>query len=369
MLGGNDSHRSELPSPRRLREARRRGDVPFSAHAVACAALLAGACVISLRGPAIARQAIPAIRECMDRATSPGLDVAGVLATAAAAGREIAVVSLPIVLTIALAAAVVGFLQTGVFIAPAAIRPSLERLDVLQGLRRSLFSARPFRSGFRSTLWMLVIVLAGGIAIWSSLPELLRLELLEPASIGARASALTVRTAFWALLPCALFAPLDIVLERRRHRRALMMTREELLRELKEDQGSFQRALHESPPDQGVSLTDFEGLASAQVLVTDGDRFACALRWDGDPLKPPHVCIRAMTDVVRLIRSAAARGVPTLRHSTLAAQLRELPLGVPVPARLYGPVADALQWARRFAGVPARAPERSPGSPVPIAER
>jgi flagellar biosynthesis protein FlhB len=126
-------NRTEKPTPRRLREARRRGDVARSAELSAAGALAAGLLALAVTGPSATTALVRTIRAALLSATSAELDPAATLLGATLVFGRLAA---PILLAAAAGGALAAALATGFAVTPGALRPRLERVDPFRGLRR-----------------------------------------------------------------------------------------------------------------------------------------------------------------------------------------------------------------------------------------
>ena len=332
--------RTEEPTPRRLRQARERGQVPRSrlftgslvlAGGSAGAALGLGGAADELRGwtatllargssvPAALHQAL----SLLVRASAPALGGA------------------------VLGAVVAGLATSGWAPSAAVVLPRLERLDPVAGLKR-LFSWRTAAEVARSAA--VAALLAGVVAAgaWSLLPPALRLPVLDAPGAGLillRPEALRV----WSrvLLLAAAIGLVDLLLARRRHRRSLRMSRDEVRREHREQEGDprhreHRRAAHR----QLLAAGRARGVKAASVVVVNPVHVAVALRWAPEECDAPYLVARGRGEDARTIRAEAlSAGVPVVRDVSLARGLVQYDVGEEVPEELYRAAAVVLQHA------------------------
>jgi flagellar biosynthesis protein FlhB len=140
----------------------------------------------------------------------------------------------------------------------------------------------------------------------------------------------------------AAFGAIDWALARSRHRRALLMTRDEVRREPKEDEGdpaykSERRRLHRGLLEAGA-------LSRAAVVVVNPTRIAVALRHDRDGDEAPRVVAKGCGAAAARIRSEARRaGIPIVHDVPLARALHRLAdVGDEIPEELYEAAAAVL---------------------------
>jgi type III secretion protein U len=140
----------------------------------------------------------------------------------------------------------------------------------------------------------------------------------------------------------AVIGVVDLALERRRVRRALKMTREEVRRELREDEGDPDRRADRSRAHR--ALVEAGPIAGATVVVVNPTRVAVALRHDREGEGAPRIVAKGTGSMAARIRSAARRaGVPIVRDVPLARALHRLAdVGDELPEELYDAAAALL---------------------------
>jgi type III secretion protein U len=228
--------RTEEPTPRRLRQARERGQVPRSrlftgslvlAGGSAGAAFGLGEATDQLRGWTAALLARGAT---VPAALHQALSLL-VLASAPALGGAV------------LGAVVAGLATSGWAPSGAAVLPRLERLDPIAGLKR-LFTWRTAAELGRSAA--VAALLAGVLTAgaWpcsrqrSGCPSSRRRAPVWSCSVRRRSALSRV------LLLAAAIGLVDLLLARRRHRRSLRMSRDEVRREHREQEGDPRHRAH-----------------------------------------------------------------------------------------------------------------------------
>jgi flagellar biosynthesis protein FlhB len=330
--------RTEQPTPRRLREARRRGEVARSADLSASGALAGGLAGLCVFGPGMVRALARALSAALASAADVSPDPSQ---CASAAIRLVLGLSLPIAGCALAGGVAAAAVQTGAGFFPDVLRPRLERLDPLRGLRRLVSPVQLCRAGLALLkAGVLVTVLA---LWWRDSARTLATAPRASSAAGAVAS-------FGAVAPLAIrlaaalavIGVVDLALERRRVRRALMMTRDEVRRELREDEGDAERRADRRRVHR--ALVEAGPVAAATVVVVNPTRVAVALRHDRAAAGAPRVVAKGTGIAAGRIRSAARRaGVPIVRDVALARALHRLgDVGDEIPEELYDAAAALL---------------------------
>jgi type III secretion protein U len=163
-----------------------------------------------------------------------------------------------------------------------------------------------------------------------------------------RAPGLLLGLALRLVAALAALALVDVWRVRRRHRSALRMTRDEVRREQREDQGD--PALRGERQRHHRALLEAGPVARATVVVVNPTHLAVALRHHRGEPDAPRVVAKGKGRAAARIRSAARRaGVPVVRDVPLARALdRLVEVGDEIPERLYD--AAAVVLARLYGG-------------------
>ncbi len=304
---------------------------------VGVAATALGLAALVALGPDLAREEARLLRRALEDAVQ-GRTVHPALLLRDAIGRVLRL-SGPIVLAAAAGAAAAGVLQTGGLLAPEALRFRPERLGPMAGLRRMLSGAALAQAAL-SLSAAAAAVAAGLSALLDAAPALSQAPRMRPPEAWMTAAG-AGRAALLPLLGVlAAAGGADLLLQRRRHLRALRMTRAEQEREHREDEGdprlrAERRRIQAGPPSSAPP---------AACVVVNPTRLAVALGHRRGSDDPPLVLAKgAGRRAASLRRAARLRGIPVVRDPALARALFRLAeVGEAIPEELYEAVAAVL---------------------------
>ncbi|MDA3862710.1 MAG: EscU/YscU/HrcU family type III secretion system export apparatus switch protein, partial [Deltaproteobacteria bacterium] len=128
-----------------------------------------------------------------------------------------------------------------------------------------------------------------------------------------------------------------------RQRRSLMMTRYEVEKEQKQDEGdphhkSERKRLHQELLEEQM----FSAIKEADLIVINPEHVAVALK-EGNNGAPPKVVASGINNIARRIKKIARQEkIPIYRDVKLARSLYKLPKGEQIPPELYQAVATVL---------------------------
>ena len=345
--GSDDA--TEEPTPRRLDEARRRGEVAYSRELSAAAALLAAIVVLAADAPALAARAVATLRAALAGAVAGG-DRGGALALEATLAARMLGPTLGAVLLVAIA---LGLAQTrGLVLAP--VRVDLGRLSPGGALGR-VFGGQAAAAAGQGLLKVALVGVVAALALRPVLGAVAGLTGASAARLLAALGALTGRLAVRLAAVGVALGALDAFLVARRHRRGLRMTRQEVRREHKEAEGDpahrgERLRLHREIVEQRM----IDDVRRADFVVVNPEHIAVALRYDPEGDAAPVVVAKGERLVAERIKQIAREaGVPIFRDVGLARALVELGEGGEIPPALYEAVAEILRVVQGLDGAAA----------------
>ena len=345
------AEKSEQPTPRRLREARRRGQIAFSVEATGAAAFLAGAGALAFVAPRAVgefhglMQGTAAAFASVESGNAAAVWQEPLRRSALAALRLLA----PVLGSLVVAGVGLAFAQAGFHLAPSRLAPELNRLSPAAALKR-IVSPQGAIDLLRTVVKIVTVLLIGWGVVSAAFPAVVALHAARPADVTMVLGQMLRSLALQAGLALALLAAADYALQRRRWLKGLMMSRQEVRQEYKEQEGdpiirSQRRALHQELASQQIVAE----VRLASALVVNPTHLAVALRYDRDRMAAPRVTAKGGGAVAKLMKKVAERhDVPVVRDEPLARALFVVEPGRHVPRELYEGVAEVLLFASQL---------------------
>ena len=334
------SDKSEAPTPRRLRKARERGDSPVSFALSQSVSFLPAILLMPAVLVATAARVSEILLVTLRDGRSP--------LTPCAVALEVLRLSLPLLLAVALAAALALLVQTRGMLSAGRLAPRLERLDPIEGAKQ-LFSRERWFSALRAILsaafvawfaWLLFRRHAADLALMTGQAEAI------PAVAGVLAQKLARYAAFVGLALGTVDLALVFAAWLRRHR----MSPDEVRREFREAEGNPEvKAQRRRAHQEALTGSLLNSVRNATVVVVNPTHLATALHYASENAEgAPRVVAQGQGEVARLIIEAArAYGVPCVRDVPVARALAELEVGDEIPEALYEVVAEILRELAR----------------------
>jgi flagellar biosynthetic protein FlhB len=344
--------KTEEPTPRRREEARRQGQVPFSAELVGSLVLLAGVVGLMYLGPDVWDAMIGLFRHDLRLIYQPemGTEEARELMQRALVRMLSAMAPF---FGLLLAVGVAGCLvQVGFQINTEKLAPDFDKLNPANGLQR-LFSFGSVVRGLLTILKVVALAVVAYLVLERRAGVITSLSRDRLPGAAAAAWAVVLRLAAYLATAIALVAVLDYIYQRRRFEQSLRMTREELKRELKEEEGDPQiKARIRQLQRERSRRKMLAEVPRATVVVTNPQHYAVALRYDpGRDAAPVVVAKGSGVFARRIAELARGHGVPVLERPPLAKALHGLREGQPIPGPLFRAVAEVIALVYRMRGM------------------
>ncbi len=340
--------RSEDATPRRREQARAEGQVAYSSD------LMIGAvcCVVSIllqwQGPTLLARTADLMRSALSKLAVTDWTLIETQASAAWLMGGVATCCLTPLLIIWVLQWAVGFAQTGFHWRMEALAPKWDRLSPEQGWSRIASGTSVHK--LAGTLFKLLLVV--GLLGWRFVldrPVIHSLGRLPLRQGLVETSLIVSRAMLWLGVAMLIVGLLDYALQRWKHERQLMMTREELKQEAREEQGdpqvkSRQRKLQrEARKERGI-----KNVPQATVIITNPTHLAIALRYTPDMAAPLVVAKGSGRRAERIKQVARQHGIHVTENKPVARTLyKHIDVGRAVPPQLYTAVAAIMAVAYR----------------------
>jgi flagellar biosynthetic protein FlhB len=342
--------KTEQPTPRRLQEARRKGQVAKSQEltgAVSMAAVLL-LFLIGLEWFVLNLQRMFSVY--LEGFTRYSVTPENIGYFAWQAIALLFGLTAPVVMVVLLVALLVNFAQVGFLFAPSVLVPKLERLNPVQGLKR-IFSGRGLFEFAKATFKIFFI---GALCSWLLHVRMEDLMILSATSPGQGLYVVhnvLLLVAGAAAAAYLLIAMLDLVYQRYAHHKSLMMTKSEVKDEYRQTEGDPHLKSWLRKRQREIAMNRIKDeVPRATVVVTNPIHLAVALRYKEGEMSAPVVTAKGAGYLAARIKELAAKhGVPVVEHRDLARYLyRRTQIGAEVPVAVYQAVAEILAMVYRL---------------------
>lgn len=348
----DDAQKTEEPTPKKISEARKRGNVARSMEINTWLMLFAGTIIVAMVAPTLMGKISSIALTFIERPHEYGMEIGnlpGLLTRTVSAVGLALVIPGAFLFVIALAT---GVVQNGLVFSPKALEPRLEKFSPLTGLKRYA-SWRQWIEFFKGLLKIGVI---GTVAVLLLLPEFKRIDTLptvDLADVLGLLHVLIVKLLLYVLAILSVVAFVDIVFQRMQHRKQLRMTKQEVKDEFKQAEGDphVKGRLRQIRMDRARQRM-MQAVPDADVVVTNPTHFAVALKYKQEEMEAPVLVAKGQDLIAQKIREVAEEhDIPIVENKPLAQALfKSVELDQEVPTEHYKAVAEVISYVWRLQG-------------------
>jgi flagellar biosynthetic protein FlhB len=366
----SDLEKTEQPTSRRLEQAREEGQVPQSRELSTFLVLIAGAAGLWLMGDWIAGRVLGALRHGFSFERAVAFDTQLMLEDFGDLFTHVLLTMLPLFGVLIVAAIGAPILLGGLVFSPKALEIKLSRMDPLKGFGR-MFSLHGLVELVKSVLKAMVVGAMGVFAVWREREHIFTLMSASLESAIPDFLQTVLFAAVLIILGLAIIALMDVPFQLWQYHKKLRMTKEEVKRENKEQEGDpHVKARIRSVQREMARRRMMAAVPKADVVVTNPTHFSVALKYDAERMGAPVVVAKGRGEIALKIRELARENkVPLLEAPPLARALyAHCELEQPVPTALYTAVAEVMAYVYQLNNWMARGglPPATPGRlPVP----
>ena len=355
----NGQEKTELPSEKRIREAREKGDVPRSRELSTAAVFGLGVAALLALGGSLSARSLDWMRGALR--PDPGLVGSPELLFGHVGELIIGFMWIlaPFVAVTLVACFVSPVLMGGLNVSSKALMPDLKRLNPLSGLKR-IYGPEGLAELLKSLLRVALVGVAAAVVLVPGLPKL-RAMPNQPLELAAGTG---LNFALWLLLATAaamfLLGLMDAPYQKWNWYRKLKMTRQELREEMKESEGRPEvkgriRQLQREMSQRRM----MEDVPTADVIVVNPTHYAVALKYDGGSMRAPKVLAKGVDELALRIREVGTRHRVALVEAPPLARVlyREAEIGQEIPVKLYAAVAQVLSYVYQLRNWRAGTPQ------------
>lgn len=337
--------RTEEATPKRRQDARKKGTVAKSTDLVGAAGLLAVALFVPGMVQAFGQGSLEVLSNTVAR-TPQDLSPHSMVSYASAVAAPLAFAALPLLLILLVVGVATNFAQVGFVLSAESMKPTFEKINPATGLKR-MFSRKSLVEGLKAVAklgvfsWLVYAAISND---WSRIVSTGFMSPMDAAMVlGQILHGLLVKIAMvWFAI-----AAFDYFFQRKEVEKQLKMTKDELKREMKEQEGSPEMKMAIAQRRRKILKGGMvQKLKEANVLVTNPTHFAVAIRYERNSMHAPVVVAKGQDFLALKMREIAGDiDLPIVENKPLARALyKKCEPGDFIPRDLFTPVAEVLAY-------------------------
>jgi len=336
--------KTEQPTPRKLQEARRKGQVAKSKDLSAAVVLMAAVTVFFISAEnavtGMERHLSWYIANCFSF-NLPDKHLPGVFLKSL---FDIFLIFAPVLLVSIFFAVVANVVQTGFLLAGESLIPKPDRLNPLEGLKK-MFSVNSLVELLKSILKVVVVGVVSYLVAVKYIPELLMVFYKNPSQEMLEIIDVLIVVAAAGGGAYLLMAVFDFYYQRFDFLKSMRMSKQEIKDEYKQTEGDPQIKGWLRKRQREISMNRIrEEVPRATVVVTNPIHYAVALRYQEGVTGAPIVIAKGAGDIALRLKAIAVKSsVPVVENPPLARSLfQQVDIGREIPVELYQSVAEVM---------------------------
>ena len=347
----DNAQRTEDPTPKRLADARKKGDAPKSQEVTAAVMLAAGALGLwMLAGPA-ATSVMHLGAAFLDHPHEFLTDGAALQQILVAVSLQLGAALGLVAILVFVAAILANVGQAMPVFTTERMKPSLQKISMIAGAKR-VFGPTGLVN-FAKGVGKLIIV--GALLFYALWPDRELLVVSLSADAGTLLSmikALTLKLVGLTVIAMLIIAALDLAFQRHSWMKRLRMTKEEVRRELKETEGDPQvKGRQRQLRDARMRKRMLAAVKDATVVIMNPTHYAVALDYEMGASEAPTCIAKGIDDLaLRMRETAREHGVPVVENPPLARALHaSVEIDQEIPIEHFEAVAKVIGFIMKKA--------------------
>jgi len=347
MSEGSGGEKTEQPSPKKIRDARKKGQVARSQEVVTTITLLAVIAYLWASWDLTVDQLVGLIK--LVAGLTGGPFEPNWRIALFEVGRVLMEIMAPVLGVVVVAALASNFLQVGLLFAFEGVAPKLSKISPAAGAKR-IFSMKQIVEVAKSIVKIVFLSVLLYFVLRGAIGPLMYALPCGFYCISDLTGYLLTKLLVYSAFAFILVSAVDFIYQKHTHTKSLMMTKDEVKREYKESEGDPEiKGKRKQLAQELLMSDDGEAARKSTAVVVNPTHVAVVLRFVEGETPLPTVVAKGLNKNAHFLRTQAEQaGVPVFRNVTLARALyAEVGVDEFVPEALFGAVAEVLVWVAR----------------------
>ncbi len=257
----------------------------------------------------------------------------------------------PVLLIFLFIVLLTSFLQIGFRFNFSLLAIKMERISLIRGLKR-MFSLKALIEAFKAIIKAFICGFIFVYILKEYFKDCILLINFKIQSICNVLNKVSIELSIKVLSVFLLIAIIDVVYQRWDYFKNLRMSKEELIQELKQEEGdplinSKRKQMHKE-----IAMANLvKDVSKANVIIVNPDEIAVALYYERYEMSAPVVIAKGIFHMAEYIKDIA-RGydIPIIEDIALAHELIKIKIGDEIPKKLYEAVAEIYKVVYELKG-------------------
>jgi flagellar biosynthesis protein FlhB len=345
----DDSDKSFDPTPQKLLEARKKGEIARSTD-LQTAAGYAG---LTLALLAMGAQAIIAFGTHLQVVLGQSVELSVAMFTGSPSAVmsgilwNVAAALAPIFALPGLAVLGAILAQKAFVVAPSKLQPKLSRISILQNAKQKFGRGGFFEFG-KSFLKLILYSACLAVFLKARLPDMVSIVNSDPGVVVSLLGELCLAFLLVVVLIATGLGAVDAIWQHHEHIRKNRMSRKEIMDEAKNSEGDPHMKQERRARAQSIAAQKMMAdVPSADVIIVNPTHYAVALKWTRSAGTAPVCVAKGVDEIALRIREIAAESAVPIHSDppTARALHASINIGEEIAPEYFQAVAAAIRFA------------------------
>lgn len=335
--------KTEKPTLKRLKDAKKKGEVPKTPELNTAISLLAFSLVILPLWEFLLKELLPYLTQMIEQIANFNVEMSDLPRVAVQAVVMILILTSPFMLISVFLGSLINILQVGLIFTWRPLKPDFKKLNPINGFKQML--------GLRSLVNIAKTLAKLGIIIYlcyqqfmSEIPTIINLNDVGLQKILYFILDLTrsvIEKISFFLIVVAIF---DYGYQRYTHHKNLRMTKQEIKDEFKQQEGDPKVKAQRKAKYQAMSRNAISKVKEATVMITNPTHYAIAIKYDPQKEGIPLLLAKGADELAQRMKAEGKKmHVPMIENRLVARAIyAEVEPGEFIPTEMYESVAAII---------------------------
>ena len=348
----DDSQKTEEPTPKKLEEARRRGQIALSREVNNWVMLFAGTMLVAVFSGVMMTQLTDTMRVYIEHAHALPQAPGGMEIILGQGLKKVLIILFAPLLFLMAAAFFAPFLQIGPLFAPEVIKPDWSKVSIIKGFGR-LFSMRSIVELAKGLFKIGVVGAIATIIIYPYFDKFEHLIDIPVAGVMEELRVLVIKMMVGVLIVLMVIAAIDLLYQRYEYNKKMRMSRQEVKDEYKQSEGDpHVKAKLRQLRVERARQRMMQSVPDADVVITNPTHYSIALKYNPDESPAPIVIAKGIDAVALRIREVAKEhDIVLYENKPLARALYDVvEIDDMIPTEHFQAVAEIISYVFKLKG-------------------
>ncbi|UAT43040.1 EscU/YscU/HrcU family type III secretion system export apparatus switch protein [Anaplasmataceae bacterium AB001_6] len=243
-----------------------------------------------------------------------------------------------------------GFVQNGFVFSFHNLKPKLKKLSLKEGVSR-LFSKESLKNTIISVIKIAFLSVILYLSIKNQLPLLFNISSSLYINDNLSLLSLSIKKMMLYIVYFMIFTSIvDLIITRKLYVDKLKMSKKEIKDELKRQEGDPKIKLKLKNKQKKLINEIIKSIGSADFIVVNPEHYAVALKYDSEKMYAPRIVLKGIDQTALIIKNLAInKNIPIFEDKKLARALYDnTKIGEYIPEEYYIAIAKIIRSIKKY---------------------